>query len=91
VFIRLQPHKHNSLKAENFQKLAPKFCGLYTVLKHVGHVAYQLALPSHLKLHPFFDVSFLKNVIRTKCQIQTNLPDLAKEGSIWLHPQAILD
>jgi hypothetical protein len=54
-------------------------------------VAYQLALPSHSKLHPVFHVSCLKKVIGTKCQIQTNLPELAKEGSIWLQPQEIFD
>jgi hypothetical protein len=54
-------------------------------------VAYQLALPSHSKLHPIFHVSCLKKVIGTKCQIQTNLPELAEEGSISLKPQVDLD
>jgi hypothetical protein len=36
VFLRLQPYKKNSLKADHCQKLAPKFYGPYTVLKHVG-------------------------------------------------------
>jgi hypothetical protein len=57
----------------------------------VGQLAYQLALPSHLKLLPVFHVSCLKKVIGTKCQIQTNLPELDEEGSIWLQPQAVLD
>jgi hypothetical protein len=57
----------------------------------VGQVAYQLALPSDFKLHPIFHVSYLNKVIGTKCQTQTNLPELEKEGSIWLHPQAVLD
>jgi hypothetical protein len=30
-------------------------------------------------------------VIGTRCQIQTNLPELDEEGSIWLQPKAILD
>jgi hypothetical protein len=30
-------------------------------------------------------------VIGTRCQIQTNLPELAEEGSIWLQPKAVLD
>jgi hypothetical protein len=90
VFLCLQPYKKNSLKAEHCQKLAPKFYGPYTVLKSVGQVAYQLALPSHWKLH-IFHVFCLKKVIRTKCQIQTNLPELAEEGSIWLHAQTVLD
>jgi hypothetical protein len=33
----------------------------------------------------------LKKVIGTKCQIQTNLPELAEEGSIWLQPKVVLD
>jgi hypothetical protein len=84
VFLRLQPYKKNSLKTEHCQKLAPKFYGPYIVLKRVGHVAYQLALPSHSKLHPIFHVSCLKKVIGTKCQIQTNLPELDEQGSIWI-------
>jgi hypothetical protein len=91
VFLQLQPYKQNSLKAEQCQKLAPKFYGPYTVLKHVGQVAYHLYFPSHSKLHIVFHVSCLKKMIGTKCQIQTNLPELAEEGSIWLQPQAFLD
>jgi hypothetical protein len=30
-------------------------------------------------------------VIGAKCQIQTNLPELAEEGSIWIQPEAVLD
>jgi hypothetical protein len=71
--------------------LAPKFYGSYTILKCVGHVAYQLAFPIHSKIHPIFHVSCLKKVIGTKCQTQTNLPKLDEEGSIWLQPQAVLD
>jgi hypothetical protein len=91
VLFRLQPYKKNSLKVEHFQKLAPKFYGPYKIIKHVGYVAYQLVFPNHSKIHPVFHVSFLKKVIVTKCQIQTNLPELAEEGSIWLQPQAVLD
>jgi hypothetical protein len=34
VFLPLQPYKQNFLKAKHCQKLAPKFYGPYTVLKH---------------------------------------------------------
>jgi hypothetical protein len=82
VFPQLQPYKKNSLKADHCQKLAPKFYGPYTTLKSLGQVAYHLSFPSHSKLHPIFHVSFLKKVIGTKCQTQTNLPELDEEGSI---------
>jgi hypothetical protein len=54
-------------------------------------VAYQLGFPGHSKFHPVFHVSFLKRVIGTKCQTQTNLRELNEEGFIWLQTQAILD
>jgi hypothetical protein len=91
VFLRQQPYKQTSLKVEHFQKLVPKFYGPYTVLKHVGQVVYQLGFPSNSKLHLIFHVSCLKKVIGAKCQIQTNLPELAEEGSIWLQPESVLD
>jgi hypothetical protein len=91
VFLRLQPYKQTSLKAEHCQKLASKFYGLYIVLKRVGQVTYQLALPNQSKLHHVFHVSCLKKVIGTRCQIRTNLPELAEEGSIWLQPEVVLE
>jgi hypothetical protein len=91
VFLRLQPYKQTSLKAKHCQNLVPKFYGPYTVLKRVEQVSYQLAFPSHSKLHPVFHVSCLKKGIGAKCQIQTNFPELAEEGSIWLQPKAVLD
>jgi hypothetical protein len=30
-------------------------------------------------------------MIGTKCKMQTNLPELDEEGSIWIQPQAVLD
>jgi hypothetical protein len=56
----------------------------------MGYVAYQLSFTSSSKLHLVFNVSFLKKVIRTKFQTQTNLSNLDEEGSIWLQPQEVL-
>ena len=36
VFLRLQPYKQNSLKADHCQKMAPKFYGPCTILKGMG-------------------------------------------------------
>ena len=92
MFLRLQPYKKTSLKDDHCQKLTPKFYGPYTVLKHVGQVPYQLALPNQSKLHLIFHVSCLKKVIGTNFQTETTrLPELGEEGSIWIQPQAVLD
>jgi hypothetical protein len=91
VFLRLQTYKQTSLNVEHGMKIETKFYGPYTIIKHVGKIAYQLNLPSHLKLHHNFHVSCLKKVIGAKCQIQTNLPNLVEEGSIWLQLEAFLD
>lgn len=41
-------------------KLCPWFCGACEVLDRVGPVAYQLAFPSHIKVHNIFHVILLK-------------------------------
>jgi hypothetical protein len=46
--------------------MAHKFYGPYTVLKHLGQVAYQLDFPISSKLHPIFHVACLKKMIGTK-------------------------
>jgi len=76
VFLRLQQYKQTSLKDKGFQKLSPKFYRPYQVLQHIGEVAYKLAFPPTVKIHPFFHVSCLKKVIGNNCRIQTNLPEL---------------
>ena len=38
-----------------------------------------------------FQVSYLKNVVGQNCRVQTILPELYEEGSLWIQPEADLN
>jgi hypothetical protein len=42
VFLRLQPYKKTSLKAQGHHKLAPKFYGPYQIIKRIGLCGLQI-------------------------------------------------
>lgn len=90
VFLKLQPYKNTSLKVEGHQKITPKFYGPYQILQCIGTMAYKLALLASSKIHTVFHVSCLKKVVGPNHQVQSTLPDMTEEGSIWIHPMTIL-
>jgi hypothetical protein len=81
VFLRIQPYKQISLKKKNkYNKLAPKYYGLYKAFQRIGSMDYKLEMPPSSCVHPIFHVSFLKKVINNKILVQTSLPELNEEG-----------
>ena len=63
VFLRVTPWTGVG-RALKSQKLTPHFIGPFQILKRVGPVAYQIALPPSLSnLHNVFHVSQLRNYI----------------------------
>eukprot|EP00253_Pinus_taeda_P019019 PITA_19019 len=91
VYIRIQA-KRSTLQWSGCAKLAPRYCGPFQILARAGPVAYQLALPSHIRVHNVFHVSVLKkyvydprHVIRWQ-EIQVEL-----EGEVLVEPLSILD
>jgi len=63
VFLRVVPTTGVG-RVLRTKKLTPKFVGPYQILKRVGPVAYQIALPPHLsRLHDVFHVSQLRKYV----------------------------
>ncbi|XP_027337997.1 uncharacterized protein LOC113851646 [Abrus precatorius] len=60
IFLKVMPMT-GVRRAMKLKKLSPQFIGPFQILKQIGPVAYQLALPSHLSnLHNVFHVSQLR-------------------------------
>ena len=68
VFLRVKLNKY-TLQTGLYAKLAPRFVGPFEVLTRVGPIAYQLALPPHIRNHDVFQVSLLKKYIVGKTHI----------------------
>ena len=96
MFIRVTPTTGVG-RAIKSKKLTPRFIGPYQILKRVGPVAYQVALPPHLSgLHDVLHVSQLRKYIPDPThvvelddiQLKSNLtfgmsPDLVLVKVLW--------
>ena len=60
VYVRLRPHRQNSLRSQATNKLAKRYYGPFPILERIGTVAYRLQLPETSKIHPVFHCSMLQ-------------------------------
>ncbi|KAJ9564989.1 hypothetical protein OSB04_000955 [Centaurea solstitialis] len=74
VFLKLRPHRQQTIARRINQKLSPRYYGPFPVLSRIGRVSYKLKFPNTTKVHPIFHISQLKKAVGDY-QVETLLPE----------------
>eukprot|EP00253_Pinus_taeda_P023982 PITA_23982 len=91
VYVRIRVRKI-TLQWSGCSKLAPRHYGPFQILARIGPVAYQLALPSHIRVHNVFYIYILKKyVYDPKHVIIWQEIQVKPEVEIRVEPLSILD
>jgi len=78
---------YGNFQFQHQQGVVPRCYGPIEVLTWIGPLAYQLALPSNLKIHNFFHVSLLKIYIHDPTHIiDWNMVQVEPEGKFQAKP-----
>ena len=91
VFLCIQPYKQTFIKVWSSMKLSPRFFGPYKVLERIGPVGNRLDLLASSKIHPVFNVSYLKKKLGEDKIVQHHLLDIFAASEVQVQSQAILD
>ena len=91
VYLKVK-EKRSSLSLGRCGKLEPRFCGSFEILAKKGLVAYELALPAHVRVHNVFHAFLLnKYVYDTIHVVDWSLLQVESDGEFSLEPTHILD
>ncbi|KAM3251835.1 cysteine-rich receptor-like protein kinase 26 [Capsicum annuum] len=89
VYFKIHPYKQTTVSGHSFHKLASKYYGPFQILKKMGLVAYTLAFPDIIKIHPTVHVSLLKKCFALPTQISLP-PVLDIAHPLFPNPESIL-
>ena len=92
IFLKVAPMK-GVMRFQKKGKLSPRFVGPFKILKHIGKVAYELALPpTILGVHNVFHVSLLRKYIPDPSHVLNYEPLKIKDNLTYEEvPIQILD
>jgi len=92
VFLRVTPTAGIG-RAIKSRKLTPRFVGPYQILRKIGAIAYEIALPPHLaNLHNVFHVSQLRKYIADPSHVlESDDIQIREDLTINTGPVRILD
>ena len=91
VYLKVK-EKRSTFRLGRWKNLEPIFCGPFEIQEKRGPVAYELALPTYVKVHNVFHAYLLKKyVYDTKHVIDWSLLQVEPEGEFMLEPLHILD
>jgi len=83
--------KKSSLWIRSCSKLAPRFCGSFSIIERIRPVAYQLALPPIVKFHDVIHVSLLNRYVKDVDHvIDWSVLQVEPEGEFQSELQCIL-
>jgi len=63
VYLKIKPHKQQSMPVRINPKLAASYYGPFKVIAQIGEATYRLQLPEGALIHSVFHVSQLKKAI----------------------------
>ncbi|MCO5573213.1 hypothetical protein L7F22_026982 [Adiantum nelumboides] len=91
VFLKV-PAKLKTMKTGKCDKLSPRYCDPFKIVKKIGDVAYKLELPESSQVHPVFHISKLKKIVHGLENVVSSdiLVDLIEPPKIPHEPERIL-
>nr|GEU64237.1 Ty3/gypsy retrotransposon protein [Tanacetum cinerariifolium] len=83
--------QESTMRKAVYNKLSSKYYGPFQIVKRIGQVAYELALPATSQIHNVFHVSQLKKCTHSVIAASGALPAIDSDGLLIKTPIAILD
>lgn len=91
VYLKLGPHRLQTICRRIYQKLAARYYRPYKIVQKRGKVACKLQLPLESTVHPVFHVFCLKKTIGANQHDSAKLPEELEKGlSFSYEPDKIL-